>query len=314
MSRGRVSLEVQAPSKDAVAPWSSSLSVAEFAALRPTGFEPVGLVIGASAYRFGKQALGSKLHYQPRYGVTGVRHISTMAPRPQNAQVSLPSTWTDVWQQTYDCQHVGSGHVPGINYEDEPFGSAVTEAYQLAQERLRSAAVDCRAHGVIATTVALRHPPLLESTAPTVEIRLIGTALRVTGVEPLERPFVGHLSGQAFAKLIGLGLVPVDTRIGVGAVRSYFGCAGSQKDFYMRNEFVQRTDAMQRCREQAIGKLTSLPDGHKLTIVGATPCGPLGSKHSFDHFFEYSLVGTEVVRFGEAKPLIPRISVGLGGR
>src|ERR1700690_656106 len=140
MSRGRVSLEVQAPSKDAVVPWSRSLSVAEFAAPRPPGFEPVGLVIGASAYRFGEQALGSKLHYQPRYGVTGGRHISTMAPRPQNAQVSLPSTGTDVWQQPYDCQHVGSGHVPGINYEDEPFESAVTEAYQLAQERLRSAA------------------------------------------------------------------------------------------------------------------------------------------------------------------------------
>ena len=313
MTRRRTgSPRTQALQEAADVPWSSSLSVAEFAALQQTGFEPAGLVIGASAYRFGEQAVGSKLHYQPHYGVTGVRHVSTMAPHPQNAQVSLPRAWWDVWQQTYKCKHVGSGHVPGINYEDEPFEAAVTEAYELARDRLRSAAVECGAHGVIAATVALRHPPLLESSAPTAEIRLIGTALRVPGAELLERPFVAHLSGQEFAKLIGLGLVPVDTRIGVGAVRSYFGCAGSQKDPYTRKEFVQRTDAMQRCREQAIRKLTSSAD--ELTIVGATACGPFGTKHSFDHFFEYSLVGTEVVRFGETKTLTPRVAIGLGGR
>jgi uncharacterized protein YbjQ (UPF0145 family) len=292
-------------------PWSSSLSVAEFAALRPTGFEPAGLVIGASAYRFGEQAVGSKLHYQPRYGVTGVRHVSSMAPRPQNASVKLPSAWTEVWQETYRCQHVGSGHVPGINYEDEPFEVAVAEAYELARERLRSAAFDCGAHGVIAATVAVRHPPVLESSAPTAEIRLIGTALKVPGSEPLERPFVAHLSGQAFAKLIGLGFVPVDSRIGVGAVRSYFGCAGSRKDVYMRQEFAQRTDAMQRCREQALRKLTLSTEGSP-TIVGATTSGPFGTKHSFDHFFEHSMVGTEVVRFGKSKQLSPRVAIGMG--
>lgn len=303
-----------APPEIANGPWSSSLSVAEFAALQQTGFEPAGLVIGASVYRFGEQAVGSKLHYQPRYGVTGIRRVSTMAPHPQNAPVSLRSSWAHVWQRTYTCKHVGSGHVPGVNYEDEPFESAVTEAYNLARDRLRRAASDCRAHGVIAATVALRHPPLLESSAPTAEIRIIGTALRVPGAEPLERPFVAHLTAQAFAKLIGRGLVPVDTRIGVGAVCSYFGCAGSQKDPYMRQEFVQRTEAMQRCREQAIVRLTTSEDGPDLTIVGATPSGPFGTKHSFDHFFEYSLVGTEVVRFGRSKQLTPRVVIGLGGR
>jgi hypothetical protein len=304
----------QARPESADGPWSSPLPVAGFAALQQTGFEPAGLVMGASAYRFGEQAVGSKFHYQPHYGITGFRLVSNMAPRPQNAQVSLPRAWWDGWQQTYTCKHGGSGHVPGVNYEDEPFESAVTEAYELARDRLRSAAVDCGAHGVIAATVALRHPPLLESSAPTTEIRLIGTALRVPGVEPLERPFVAHLSAQAFAKLIDLGLVPVDTRLGVGAVRSYFGCAGSQEDFYMRKEFVQRTDAMQRCREQAIRKLASSENDHELTIVGAAPSGPFGTKHSSDHFFEYSLVGTQVVRFAKAKQLTPRVAIGLGAR
>jgi uncharacterized protein YbjQ (UPF0145 family) len=295
-------------------PWSSSLSVTEFAALQQTGFEPAGLVIGASVYRFGEQVVGSKLHYQPRYGITGIRHVSTMAPRPQNAEVRLPSAWADVWQETYQCKHVGDGHTPGINYEDEPFELAVTAAYDLARDRLRQAAVDCGAHGVIAATVDLRRPPLLDAAAPTTEIRLIGTALRVPGVEPLERPFIAHLSGQAFTKLIGLGLVPVDTRIGVGAVRSYFGCAGSQKDWYMRQEFTQRTDAMQRSREQALRRLTSGEKGAELTIVGARRSGPFGTEHSFDHFFEYSMVGTQVVRFGEAQQLTPRVAIGMGGR
>jgi uncharacterized protein YbjQ (UPF0145 family) len=313
MSRETVAPEARA-SLEAATPWSSSLSVAEFAALQQTGFEPIGLVIGACAYRFGEQAVGSRIHYRPHYGITGSHHVSNLAPQPQKAQVSLPSAWTDVWQEIYQCQHVGSGHVPGINYEDEAFETAVTEAYELARERLRSAAVECGAHGVIAAEVTLRNPPLLESSAPTVEIRLIGTALRAPGVESLGRPFVAHLSGQAFAKLIGLGLVPVDTRIGVGAVRSYFGCAGSQSDPYMRQEFVQRTEAMQRCREQAINQLATSADGPTVTMVGATPCGPFGTKHSSDHFFEYSLVGTEVVRFGEADQLTPRIAIGLGGR
>ena len=299
---------------DGDGPWSSSLSVAEFAALQQTGFEPAGLVIGASLFRFGEQAVGSKLHYQPRYGITGVRHISTMAPRPQNAEVRLPSAWADVWQETYQCKHVGDGHVPGINYEDEPFELAVTEAYDLARDRLRQAAVDCAAHGVIAATVDLRHPPLLESSAPTAEIRLVGTALRVPGVEPLERPFIAHLSGQGFAKLINLGLVPVDTRIGVGAVRSYFGCAGSQKDWYMRQEFTQRTDAMQRSREQALRRLTSGEEGTELMIIGAKRSGPFGTEHSFDHFFEYSMVGTQVIRFGTTQQVAPRVAIGLGGQ
>jgi uncharacterized protein YbjQ (UPF0145 family) len=236
-----------------------------------------------------------------------------MAPRPQNAEVRLPSAWDHVWRQTYKCKHTVEGHVPGINYEDEPFESAVTDAYESARDRLRIAAVDCGAHGVIAATVALRHPPLLESTAPTVEIRLIGTALKVPGVEPLERPFVAHLSAQAFAKLIGLGLIPVDTRIGVGAVRSYFGCAGGLKDPYMQQEFGQRTDAMQRCREQSIRKLTSVEEDSDRTIVGAAAIGPFGTPHSFDHLFEYSMVGTEVIRFGAAKRFTPKVAIGMGG-
>ena len=312
--RSEPSSENQTPQVGDQGPWSSSLSVSEFAALKQTGFEPAGMVIGASVFRFGQQAVGSRNRYRPRYGMTGSRHVATMAPQPQHASVRLSEAWNGVYQQTYVCKHVGSGHVPGINYEDEPFERAVVEGYELARERLRADAERCGAHGVIAATVALRHPPLLESSAPTSEIRLVGTALRVAGAEPIGRPFVSHLSGQEFAKLIGAGLVPVDTAIGMGAVRSYFGCAGSPQDLYMQLEFSQRTDAIQRCREQAIRQLTSSVDGEEMMIVGVRPSGPFGPEHQSEHLFEYSLVGTAVVRFEEAKPLAPRVTIDLGTR
>jgi hypothetical protein len=294
--------------------WSSALTVSEFAALAQTGFKPAGMVIGASVYRFGEQAVGSRNSYRPRYGIFGSRHMVTMGLKPQDASVQLSKAWSDVYQQPYYCKHVGSGHVPGINYEDEPFERAVVEAYELAREHLRDEAVRCGAHGVIAAAIDLRHSPLLGSSAPTSEIRLVGTALRAPGAGPIGRPFVSHLSGQEFAKLIGAGLVPVDTVIGMGAVRSYFGCAGSQEDPFMELEFAQRTDAIQRCRQKAINQLASSVDGREMEIVGARPLGPFGPEHVSEQLFEYSMVGTAVVRFEKARSFMPRVTIGLGPR
>lgn len=294
--------------------WTSNLSVGELAAVRNCGFEPAGFALGASVYRLGRLARGTSWSYNPRYGFSGSRHVAQLFPMPRNASVSPPRAWTEGYEETYECQHVGETHVPGYNYEDRRFEDAVTDAFESAREGLRADAVRLGAHGVVAVRLSVEHPAWRNAAAPTGEIRLVGTAVRVPGADPLDRPFTSHLSGQAFGKLIGAGWVPLDLVVGAGAIRSFNGCVGGPKDLYGRGEFTQRSDALQRCRDIAIGRLATDADGPHMCVIAARPLGMFGPKHTLDTSFEHVLIGTAAVRYRQGGGEIPHGVVKLDDR
>jgi hypothetical protein len=294
------------------APWSSNLSVAEFAAIRMIGFEPVGFVVGASVYRFGEQLAGRRLRYRPWYGITGTRMVASMRPMPQNTSLRLPRACEEAYEQTYRCQHRGPGHVPGVNYEDLSFEAAVSESFNDARERLRTEVSRLGCDGVVGVRVAVDRPRL-RTMAPTSEMRLTGTAVRRQGGAGASPPFTSNLSGQAFAKLVVGGWMPVDTVIGIGVVRSFFGCVGSPQDPFGRREFTQRSDAIQMSREIAVARLGSGPTPSlDSRMVGLETIGPFGRRR--DTLFEYSIVGTSVVRLRATQSELPDVALTLGAR
>jgi Putative heavy-metal-binding len=301
--------EVQAD--DNSQPWLSNLSVSEFTMLRAIGFEPVGMVVGASIFRFGSQTRGTGVRYRPRYGLTGSARVAHLGLRPQQASVRPPKHGIVGDYDVYYCQHIPDGHVPGVNYRDGDFELAVKTTFARAVERLREEARALGAHGVTAVRLEVSHPDALGTSAPTVELTMIGTAIRAPGAEDLAEPFTSHLSGQAFAKLFAGGWIPTDLVLGVGAIRSYMGCVGGPNDLWGREEFTQRTMAIQRSGEIASEHLASVASSDGTRVIGATPVGPFGTPHASDVLFQYALVGTAAIRYRAIEIDPPRFTVSM---
>jgi hypothetical protein len=265
--------------------------------LQTTGFQPVGMVVGASVFRFGSQARGTGLRYRPHYGLTGSARVAHLGLRPQLASVRPPKHGIVGDYDVYPCHHIPDGHVPGVNYRDGDFELAVTTAFAQALERLREETMTLGAHGVTAVRLEISQPDVLSTSAPTVELTMIGTAVRAPGADLVAEPFTSHLSGQSFAKLFVGGWIPTDLVVGVGAIRSYMGCVGGPDDYWGRREFRQRTMAIQQSRELAFEHLASAPSGDGTRVIGATPVGPFGAPHASDVLFQHVLVGTAAIRF-----------------
>jgi uncharacterized protein YbjQ (UPF0145 family) len=96
----------------------------------------------------------------------------------------------------------------------------------------------------------------VSSSAPVVELKMVGTAIRRDSSPLLDEPFTSHLSGQQFAKLLDTGRIPAGLVFGVGAVRSTGGCGGmSSATSWSGSEFVQRSEAVQQAQHIAVSGL-----------------------------------------------------------
>jgi uncharacterized protein YbjQ (UPF0145 family) len=101
------------------------------------------------------------------------------------------------------------------------FEDGVLAARDAALARIIAEARDLGAHGVVGVRLIRRH---LEGVGGALEFTAIGTAIRRSGGPNLERPFMSHLDGVAFGKLLHGGYVPVSLVIGIGAVEIDPGC------------------------------------------------------------------------------------------
>lgn len=269
--------------------WSSDLSVAELAAVRAVGFEPLGLVMGSSVYHIGYQ-----------YGPSAA---------PVGGQVAR-----GVYVEAFPCTHgyYHEGIRSGYNWEHRVFEAGITTARNLAMSRLVAEAQELGAHGVVGLRVRFDRP---QRTAGNVEFVAVGTAVRRAGAPPLAQPFTCHLSGQQFAKLMRIGFVPAAFVLGVAAVEVDPGCAMEyQERSYVNQEIVQPTVAVQRCREIAVAHLE-----HEAGLVGD---GVVGVEVSFvehalgagSHLYELQATGTAIRRFAdEPLPAQPIAVMRLGG-
>lgn len=157
--------------------WGSALTSDEFAAIRSTGFEPAGQVLGAAVYNVG---------YTGGYG--------------------CPGGWNSFGYGRAATQVSGQGGYGS-------FGALVQVMYNARHKALDRMVAECRelgGHGVVGVRLSIGTFP-----AGGLEFKAIGTAIRAPGSRQLRRPFTSDLSGQDFAKLIMKGWVPAGLALGI---------------------------------------------------------------------------------------------------
>ncbi len=217
--------------------WTSDLSVSEMAAIQHAGFEPVGMVMGSSVYR-----IAAQWGYTTVYGMGG---------QATGGRV-----------RTYPCPHgfysfagggVGSEHRAGYNWEHRYYEAGITETRNAALRRILEEAHGLDAHGVVGVRILRRH---LEGVGNSLEFTCIGTAVRRRGGPKLRSPFMSHLDGVAFSKLLHGGYVPVALVMGIGAMEIDPGCGTEWALRSWSNTRIQQiSDGIEEARMLGINHL-----------------------------------------------------------
>jgi uncharacterized protein YbjQ (UPF0145 family) len=265
--------------------WGSSLSTSEFAAIRSTGFEPVGQVLGAAVYNV---------------GYTG--------------GFSCPGAWTGFGR--YGAPAVGVTTVSG----DGNFGSfgpmvaTLYEARRTAIARMTTECAELGGHGVVGVSLSIGAFP-----TGGLEFKAIGTAVRAPGAA-LARPFTSDLSGQDFAKLFLDGWMPVGLALGisVGArhddwltvTQTRWGAGNMEVHGYSDVMTQTRHDAREQM-ERDVARQGA--DGVVVSTVTARvrdrDCPAQEGRR--DHIVEATLIGTAITRFHASSRAAERPSLAI---
>jgi uncharacterized protein YbjQ (UPF0145 family) len=256
--------------------WGSALTADEFAAIRSTGFEPVGQVFGAAVYGAGS-ATG--------YGCPGAPGSS--------------SDGTPVRPATQVSGEGGDGSFG-------PLVQAMDQARHTAVGRMITECAELGGHGVVGVHVS-RGPFLLGGT----QFIGIGTAVRAPGaVHERSLPFTSDLSGQDFAKLIMAGWVPVGLVLGIsiGSRHDDRNTARQTRWSSGNTEVAAWADLVSQSRHDARRQLET--DVERLGAEGAVIASmQMGVRQRDcpaavgrrDHIVEATLIGTAVARFSRAE-------------
>ena len=265
--------------------WGSALSTDEFAAIRSTGFEPVGQVLGAAVYNV---------------GYTG--------------GFSCPGAWTGMGR--YGVPAVGITTVSGDgNFAS--FGPMVATLYEARRSAIGRMTAECTAlggHGVVGVALSIGAFP-----AGGLEFKAIGTAVRGPG-PPLARPFTSDLSGQDFAKLFMDGWMPAGLVLGisVGArhddwltvTQTRWGAGNSEVHGYTEVVTQTRHDAREQL-ERDVARVGA--DGVVVTTVTTRirerDCPAAEGRR--DHIVEATLIGTAIARFHASSRAAERPSLAI---
>jgi uncharacterized protein YbjQ (UPF0145 family) len=265
--------------------WGSSLSTSEFAAIRSTGFEPVGQVLGAAVYNV---------------GYTG--------------GFSCPGAWSGFGR--FGAPSVGVTSVSG----DGDFGSfgpmvaTLYEARRTAIARMSAECAELGGHGVVGVSLTIGAFP-----TGGLEFKAIGTAVRAPG-SALERPFTSDLSGQDFAKLFLDGWMPVGLALGisVGArhddwltiTQTRWGAGNMEVNGYTDVMTQTRHDARAQL-ERDVARLGA--DGAVVSTVTTRvrdrDCPAQEGRR--DHIVEATLIGTAITRFHASSRAAERPSLAI---
>ena len=266
--------------------WGSSLSTSEFAAIRSTGFEPAGQVLGAAVYNV---------------GYTG--------------GFSCPGAWSGFGR--YGAPSVGVTTVSG----DGNFGSfgpmvaTLYEARRAAISRMSTECAELGGHGVVGVSLTIGAFP-----TGGLEFKAIGTAVRAPGAAALARPFTSDLSGQDFAKLFLDGWMPVGLALGisVGArhddwltiTQTRWGAGNMEVNGYTDVMTQTRHDAREQL-ERDVARQGA--DGVVVSTVTARvrdrDCPAQEGRR--DHIVEATLIGTAITRFHASSRAAERPSLAI---
>ena len=270
--------------------WGSALTTDEFTAIRSTGFEPVGQVLGACVYNIG---------YTGGYACPGAwGSWGYGAPVRTTTQVSSRG---------------GYGSFG-------PLVKAMYEARHKALDRMTAECEELGGHGVVGVRLTIGPFP-----AGGLEFKAIGTAIRAPGVGPVStwgrpprgqqsqrqpghrhRPFTSDLSGQDFSKLIMKGWVPAGLALGISigsrhddwltVGQTRWGSGNAEVTGY--TELVN--DARHDARQQLDRDVARL--GGEGVVIAAMDmrvrereCPVQEGRR--DHIVEATTIGTAIVRF-----------------
>jgi uncharacterized protein YbjQ (UPF0145 family) len=257
--------------------WGSALTVAEFAAIRGVGFEPVGQVFGAAVYSAG-----------PTSGYScpgGWGSSATGLPSGPATQVSGQG---------------GSGSFG-------PLVETMDQARHTAVGRMITECAELGGHGVVGVRLSRGSFPV---GGP--QFTVIGTAVRAPGAAHRPRvPFTAEVSGQDFAKLIMAGWVPAGLVLGISiGSRHDDRTTARQARWGSGNaEVAGWTELVNHSRHDARRQLES--DVRRLGAEGVVvatmemrvrerDCPATVGRR--DHIVEATLIGTAITRFSRFGP------------
>jgi uncharacterized protein YbjQ (UPF0145 family) len=253
--------------------WSSALSADEFAAIKSTGFAPVGQVLGAAVYNVG---------YTGGY--------------------NCPGAWAGYGGFLTPVR--GATAVSGGGSSMSTFGPMVATLYEARRKaisRMEAECLELGGHGVVGVRLTIGSFP-----AGGLEFKAIGTAIQAPGAPPLRRPFTSDLSGQDFAKLALAGWVPAGLVLGISiGSRHDDWLTVSQTRWSGGNTEVHGyTDLINQTRHDARSQLERDVTRHgsdgvvvqEMTIrVRERECPMQEGRR--DHIVEATIIGTAIARF-----------------
>jgi uncharacterized protein YbjQ (UPF0145 family) len=273
--------------------WSSALSTDEFAAIRSTGFEPAGQVLGAAVYNLG---------YRGGYGCPSYAGFGTYN--------RLASGWGTFQGAATVVSSSGSTTAYG------PLVSTLYAARQAAIGRMVAECVQLGGHGVVGVRLTIGSFP-----AGGLEFHAIGTAIRAPGAPPLRRPFTSDLSGQDFAKLIADGAVPVGLALGISmGARHDDWLTRNQANRWMsgNTEVAGYTDLVNQTRHDARDQLEREVRnlGAEGVVIqdmnmriGEHECP--AQEGARDHLAEVTIIGTAITHFATSGRAAERPSLAI---
>jgi uncharacterized protein YbjQ (UPF0145 family) len=269
--------------------WGSALTADEFTAIKSTGFQPAGQVLGAAVFNVGYTGG----YACPAYGSRYVGGFGAWGGVPYNSRTATSSGGT-----------MGSY---------APLVQTMYAARRTAIARMTAECSELGGHGVVGVRLTIGSFP-----AGGLEFKAIGTAVRAPGGVSLRQPFTSDLSGQDFAKLIMAGWVPAGLVLGIsiGArhddwatiSQSRWGAGNTEVSGYTELVNATRHDA----RHQLERDVTRHgADGVVLQEmemrVGEHEC-PIQEGRR-DHVVEATIIGTAIAHFGKPRATRPPLAI-----
>jgi uncharacterized protein YbjQ (UPF0145 family) len=265
--------------------WGSALSADEFAAIRSTGFEPAGQVLGAAVYNIG---------YTGGY--------------------ACPGAWAGYGGMVTPTRGVTSVSGSSGTGAFGPMVATLYEARRKALSRMEEECEELGGHGVVGVRLTIGAFP-----AGGLEFKAIGTAIRAPGGRKLRTPFTSALSGQDFAKLILAGWVPAGLALGISiGSRHDDWMTVSQTRWGSGNAEVHGyTDLVNETRHDARSQLERDVSRHgasgvvvqEMTMrVRERECPMQEGRR--DHIVEATVIGTSIVRYAQRdRPPAPPLAI-----
>lgn len=202
------------------------------------------------------------------------------------------------------------------NGEIVPLTRALTEARDLAVDRLRAEAERLGAHGIVSVMLTEAHPAW---GAGVLEFQLQGTAVVFDGQPPPSQLFLGNISAEDAYRLLAAGYVPLTVVVAstayyimttASAAWAEASWANQEVSDLSRGIYEARDAVVARMRQQArevgadgvLGARWSMRvDDVEVERPGVDSWGQYGVTATFtDHILHLSVVGTAVGRLRRA--------------